>query len=94
MQGELQNICKEASAEGLLDRMDSTMFTDLLLTLSDAGLIEVNDANSTFYQTEPRKRRIKLKCTMDDVDIAVGQALGSQPFFASLMQRVKARNSK
>ena len=92
MQGELQNICKDASREGLLDRIDSPMFTDLLWTLSDAGLLDINKDDNSFNETEGRKRLITLKCQLDDVETAMEETLGSQPFFAALIQRVKDRN--
>lgn len=92
MQGELQNICKEATREGFLDKIDSSMFTDLLLTLSDAGLLDINKNDRNFHDTESRKRLLTLKCAMDDVEEAIERTLGSLPFFASLMQRMKGRN--
>ena len=94
MQGELQNICKDASREGLLDKIDSPMFTDLLLTLTDKDFfLDINENSmNSFNETEDRKRLITLKCQLDDVETAMEETLGSQPFFAALIQRVKDRN--
>jgi Cdc6-like AAA superfamily ATPase len=83
MQGDLQNICRRVSTDcGLMETVDSANFNDLLLTLQDNSLIEIDSNN----QNELRKKLITLRCATNDVEIAVDSTLGNSFVFARIMR--------
>ncbi|GMI45676.1 hypothetical protein TrCOL_g7236 [Triparma columacea] len=87
--GKLMMYAKEAARHGLLDRIDPSIFMDVLSSLQDLGLIDigVNEGGSG-GGADQRRRIVRLKTNLDEVEIALEEALGDKPFFRDLMKRV------
>jgi len=91
--GKLMMYAKEAARHGLLDRVDPSIFMDVLSNLEDLGLLDVGVADLGGGEDQ-RRKPIRLKTNLDEVEIALEEALGDKPFFRNLMDRVGVKVGK
>ena len=97
-QGKLSNYCKESVKHGILDRLSSEDFSDILAQLNECGLLDLGTGGGALATTpnlnvgDARERKVTLKCQLDDVECAMERALGDTPFFKGIMNQVHAKH--
>lgn len=88
--GKVMMYAKEAARHGLLDKIDPSQFIDVLANLQDLSLLDAGIEVGGGVGQDVRRKVISLKTNLDEVEIALEEALGDKPFFRDLMIRASA----